>query len=136
VTSQRSIPLPVPSPFTKPFWEGCRRQELLVQKCQDCGLLTHVPQPACSHCLSPNLGWMQASGKGAVYSYTVVWRPQTPDFEVPYVVAIVDLDEGVQMMTNIVDVDPAEVHVGMRVEVEYRKMSDEITLPYFRPAAA
>jgi hypothetical protein len=79
---------------------------------------------------------MQASGKGAVYSYTVVWRPQTPDFEVPYVVAIVDLDEGVQMMTNIVDVDPAEVHVGMRVEVEYRKMSDEITLPYFRPAAA
>jgi uncharacterized OB-fold protein len=63
-----------------------------------------------------------------------VWRPQTPAFEVPYVVAIVDVDEGYQMMTNIVGCKPDDVRVGMRVEVEFRRMSDEITLPYFRPA--
>jgi uncharacterized OB-fold protein len=68
-----------------------------------------------------------------VYSYTVVWRPQTPAFEVPYVIAIVDLDDGYQMLTNIVDTDPSQVHVGMPVEVDFWDASNEIALPYFRP---
>ena len=108
----------------------------MVQKCLDCGALTFTPQPACSHCLSPKLEWVNASGRGTVYSYTVIWRPQMPDFEVPYVAAIIDLEEGYQMLSNIVDCDPSEVHVDMPVEVTFRAASDEITLPYFKPRTA
>jgi uncharacterized OB-fold protein len=104
-----------------------------VQKCCDCGHLIFIPQPACYRCLSRNLEWVKGSGRGTVYSYTVVWRPQTPAFEVPYVIAIVDLEEGYQMLTNIVDVDPSQVHVGMPVEVAFRAASEEVVLPYFRP---
>ena len=133
MTTTPMIPLPVPTVYSKPYWEGCKREELLVQKCQDCGKLTFVPQPACMHCLSSKLEWVKASGRGTVYSYTSVWRPQTPAFEVPYVVAIIDTDDGYQMMSNIVGCEPAQVEVGMRVEVEFRPMSETITLPYFRP---
>ena len=133
MTSSPQIPLPAPTRLSQPFWDACQREQLLVQQCSDCDGLTFIPQPACKHCLSPRLEWTEVSGKGTVYSYTVVWRPQTPAFPVPYVVAIVDLDEGCQMMTNVVDCDPADVHVGMRVAAHFRRMSDEITLPYFRP---
>ena len=77
--------------------------------------------------------WAESSWRGTVYSYTIVHRPPRPDFAVPYVVAIVELDEGWHMLTNLVDVAPATVHVGMPVEVVFRAMSDEITLPYFGP---
>ena len=79
--------------------------------------------------------WERSAGKGAIYSWTVVWRPQTPAFEIPYAIAIVDVDEGYQMMTNIIGVDPAGLGVGQRVEVSFHKMNDEITMPYFRPTA-
>ena len=134
MTTKPPVPLPRPTRISKPYWEGCRRGELLYQKCRACGKATFIPQYACMHCLSPDLEWARSACKGKVYSYTVVWRPQTPAFEVPYVVAIVDVDEGYQMMTNIVGCEPDDVRVGMRVEVEFRRMSDEITLPYFRPA--
>ena len=128
-------PLPRPTPVSQPYWDGCRRGELLVQKCRDCGGLTFIPQVACMHCLSPELEWVRSSGRGTVYSYTVVWRPQMPAFEVPYVVAIIDIEDGYQMLSNIVDCDPATVHVGMPVEVKFEARSAEITLPYFRPRA-
>lgn len=128
-------PLPTPTAISEPFWDGCRRGELLAQKCLDCGGLTFIPQLACSHCFSSKLEWAKGSGRGSVYSYTVVWRPQTPSFEVPYVVAIVELEDGYQILTNIVDCDPSQVHVGMPVEVDFRPASEEIVLPYFRPKA-
>ena len=106
-----------------------------MQKCRDCGGLTFIPQLVCSHCFSGNLEWVRGSGRGNVYSYTVVWRPQTPAFEAPYVVAIVDLQDGYQILTNIVDCDPSEVHIGMPVEVDFRPASEEIVLPFFRPMA-
>lgn len=133
--TKEQIPLPKPSGITKPFWEACKRGELTVQKCLACGGLTFIPEPACMHCLSPNLTWIKSSGKGTVYSYTTIWRPQTPAFSPPYVVAIIDLDEGYQMMSNIVDIDHTKVKVGMKVEVKFTPMSEEITLPYFRPAS-
>ncbi len=132
MTQPRAKPLPRPSPLTQPFWDACKRGELLVQQCKDCQGLTFIPQHACSKCLSPNLTWVQSAGKGKVYSHTTVWRPQMPAFEVPYVVAIIDMDEGYRMMTNIIDCDPAQVRVGMPVQVAFRKASEEITLPYFR----
>ena len=133
MTAQAQLPLPKPTPLSRPFWEACKLGVLTAQRCLDCGGLTFIPQVACMHCFSSSLEWVPTSGKGVVYSYTVVWRPQTPAFKIPYVVAIVDIDDGYQMMSNIVDCDPAHVRVGMRVEVDFRQMSDEITLPYFKP---
>jgi uncharacterized OB-fold protein len=129
----QQIPLPQPTVVSAPFWEGTRRRELLVQKCADCGLFSFPPHRACLHCFWPNLDWVAASGRGTVYTYTVIWRPESPAFEVPYVAAIIDMEEGYQMMTNVVDCEPVEVHVGMPVEVDFRDVSDEITLPYFKP---
>jgi uncharacterized OB-fold protein len=127
------IPLPRPTPVSRPFWEGARRGELLVQKCQDCGNLVHIPHVACTRCLSPNLEWVQSSGKGTVYSYTIVWRPQMPAFKVPYAVGIIELEEGWHMLSNIIDCPVEDVKVGMPVEVVFQKESEEITLPRFRP---
>ena len=87
------------------------------------------------HCLSPNLIWEKGQGKGAIYSWSTVWRPQTPAFEIPYVIAIIDMDEGYRMMSNIVGINPDKIEVGMRVEVQFHAMNDEITLPYFRPTS-
>ena len=128
-----TIPLPSPSMVSQPFWDSCSRRELTFQRCNNCQGITFIPQPACTHCLSTELGWEKSEGKGSIYSWTVVWRPQTPDFEIPYAIAIIDVDEGYQMMTNIIGVDPKNLTVGQRVEVSFHKMSDEITMPYFKP---
>lgn len=129
-----SIPLPRPTSISRPHWEGCRQGVLRVQHCRACGAYVFIPQPLCSTCQSDALEWVDSSGNGQVYSYTVVHRPPRPAFETPYVVAIVELDEGWHMLTNLVGCAPEDVSVGMRVQVEFRPMSDEITLPYFKPA--
>lgn len=129
-----AIPLPRPSPISQPYWDACRRGELTVQRCAACGHYVFIPQPACTRCLSSALEWVRSSGRGRVYSYTVVWRPQQPAFEVPYTVAIVEMDEGWKTLTNIVDCPVDDVRVGMDVEVKFVPMSEEITLPMFRPA--
>ncbi len=128
------IPLPQPTVLSQPHWDGCRRGELLVQRCLDCAGYVFIPQHACTHCLSDRLEWVQSSGRGTVYSYTTVYRPQQPAFATPYVSAIVELDEGWHMLTNLIGLEIAAVRVGMPVEVEFHAASSEITLPYFRPA--
>lgn len=130
------IPLPRPSYLSQPYWDACRRNELVVQRCRACGQHIFIPQPACTRCLSGDLEWVRSSGRGTVYSYTVVWRPQQPAFDVPYTVAIVDMEEGWKTLTNIIDCPVEDVRVGMAVEVEFVAMSDEITLPMFRPVGA
>jgi uncharacterized OB-fold protein len=129
-------PLPVMTPWSAPFWEGCKRGELLIQKCQDCQTLNFYPKLYCASCLSSNLEWVKAGGKGKVYSYMVVYAFQPTEFaeDVPYVVAVVELDEGVRMMSNIVGCPPEEVRCDMRVEVVFEKATEEITLARFRPA--
>lgn len=128
------IPLPRPSDLTSPHWDGCRDGELKVQRCQDCNAYVFIPQDHCTSCFSDRLEWVTSSGKGQVYSYTVIHRPQRLEFEVPYAVAIIELEEGWHMLSNIVDCDFDSIEVGMPVEVTYRKMSDEITLPMFTRA--
>lgn len=128
------IPLPKPTELSAPHWEGCRRGELLVQRCGDCTSYVFIPQYACPQCQSTRLDWVPSSGKGTVYSFTTVWRPQRPEFDVPYTVAIVELAEGWHMLSNIVDCAPDDITVGMPVEVTFRPMSEEITLPLFRRA--
>jgi uncharacterized OB-fold protein len=128
------IPLPRPTVVSQPFWDGCRRGELLFQRCAVCATANFLPTAACRNCLSSQLDWERSGGQGTVYSWTVVHRPQTPAFSVPYAVAIIDIDEGYQMMSNLIGLPPEDVQVGLRVVVDFRELSDEITLPYFRPA--
>jgi uncharacterized OB-fold protein len=106
---------------------------LRVQRCRECQTYVFIPEPFCTGCQSEELEWVESSGRGTVYSMTTVYRPQRPEFEVPYTVAIVELEEGWHMLTNLVDCSPEELRVGLPVEVTFRRMTDEVTLPLFRP---
>lgn len=125
---------PVPhasSPVSVPFWEGCRAQELRYQHCADCGTANFPPTENCRECLSASLEWNRSGGLGDIYSWTVVYRPVTADFAPPYAPAIVTLDEGYQMLTNVIGVAPEELTVGMRVRVQFHSVEPDLTLPYF-----
>jgi uncharacterized protein len=127
--SERSFP--VADDVTQPFWDGVAQGVLRLQRCAACDRCVFYPRAVCPDCMTGDLEWVEASGAGVVHSFTVVHRAP-PDFrdQVPYVVALVDLDEGVRMMTRLVDVEPAAVRVGLPVEVAIR---GEPRLPYFRP---
>jgi uncharacterized OB-fold protein len=129
-----AIPPPTPSALSRPFWDGCNRGELLFQRCDDCGRATHTPAYICAHCASSALTWQASAGTGSVYSWTTVWRPQMPAFEVPYVAVIVELDEGWHFLSNLIGCTVDDVEIGMRVEVEFHAVDGGFQLPYFRPA--
>ena len=128
-------PVPEPDRVTGPFWEGAKQNKLLIQHCPDCGAHQFYPQANCRKCLSDHLDWVESKGTGSVYSYTIVHRPPGSAFEpdVPYTVALVDLSEGCRMLSNVVDVNPQDVRVGMSVEVVFEEITPEISLPKFRP---
>jgi uncharacterized OB-fold protein len=130
--SQRPIPLPVPSPLTVPFWAAVREHRLEIQRCRNCGGYEWTPQMVCSACLTDTLDWTAVSGAGTVFSCTIVRRPQSPAFEVPYVVAEVELDEGPRLLANIVGIEPEKVRIGLRVTVGFEDF-DDLSLFYFRP---
>lgn len=119
------------SHLSAPFWDGCRSEELRYQRCQSCGAANFPPTEHCRYCLSAHLIWLPSTGEGEIYSWTIVYRPVTAEFEPPYAPAIVTLDEGYQMLTNLIDVAPDEVAIGMRVRVGFRVLTDDLTLPYF-----
>jgi uncharacterized OB-fold protein len=127
------IPLPRLSTISQPFWDGCRARRLLYQRCQTCGHIVFEPAPLCRWCTGRDLQWEESNGEGRVYSWTVAYRPQTEAFTTPYAPVIVDLDEGFQMLSNLIDCDTDDLAVGMRVHVDFREVG-ELTLPYFRPA--
>jgi uncharacterized OB-fold protein len=133
VSEAGGIPLPRPTRLSRPHWEGCKEGVLRVQRCRACGHFVFIPQPICTRCQADTLDWVASSGRGVVYSYTVVHRPPRPAFSAPYVVAIVELEEGWHMLTNLIDVAPDQVRVGMPVEVRFRALSADVTLPYFAP---
>ena len=108
-----AIPVPRASALSRPYWDGLARQELLFQRCQACAGATHTPALVCAHCGSRVLSWEVSSGRGTVYSYTVVARPQTPEFVVPYVPIIVDMEEGWQILSAPFRID--RVHARGRV---------------------
>ena len=130
-------PIPVPTPETRPFWDAMRRHELTLPRCRACGKLHYYPRASCPHCLSGDLVWERISGRGRLHTFTIVHRGQRgfPLGE-SYVIAIIELDEGPRLMSNLVDVpmDPAQVRIGMPVEVVFEDVSDTIALPRFRPA--
>lgn len=128
-------PLPVVQPWSKEFWEGARKHKLLIQECQDCKAKIFYPRQYCSECWSSNLGWVEASGKAKIFTHTITMAGVEQKFaeDLPYVLAIVNIEEGIRMMTKIVECDPEEVSIGMDVEVVFEDITDEFSLPFFRP---
>ena len=128
-------PVPVPTKETQPYWDGCKQHELRVQKCAACGHHQFYPRLYCTTCMSDRVEWVKTSGRAKVLSYTIIYRPVTQAFagDVPYVVALVTLDEGPQMMTNIVGCEPEKVHIGMPVQVTFEDWTEEISVPKFKP---
>ena len=129
-------PRPAVNPWARPFWDGARDGKLLIQRCRACEKAIFYPRIACPHCGADDLAWQQACGLGSIYSYTVVLNNAPSAFlrEVPYVVAVIRLEEGVQMLSNIVECDAGRLACDMPVEVTFRRIDDEFTLPLFRPA--
>ena len=115
------------------FWEGVSRGELLIQRCAGCGSLRHPPRPMCPRCRSLDWDTVKSRGRGTVHSYVVPYHPPLPMFPQPYVVVLVDLDEGTRVVSNLIDVAPEDVRIGMPVEVTFTAVDDELTLPMFRP---
>ncbi len=128
-------PLPTITPATQEFWESARRHVLKVPRCPACKKLFFPPTPLCPYCFHEPTAWAQVKGKGKVYSFTTVWRAINPAFQndVPYVLAIIELDEGVRIPSNIVGCRPEAIRVGMPVKVLFEKATDEVTIPKFTP---
>ncbi len=135
--SERSDWIPTPDERSAPFFAGARDGKLLLQHCGGCDRWLHPVRRRCPHCTSSDLGWAEASGGGVVYSHGLLHRVYHPRHEgrLPIVLAVVDLEEGVRFNTNLVDVEPGRVRVGMPVEVAFEPVSDVAALPVFRPAA-
>jgi|SRR5690242_19584531 uncharacterized OB-fold protein len=133
--SEYGKPLPHPSPTSRPFWEAARRHELALQQCAGCGKFIHYPRPRCPECFSDRLEWKKVSGRGTIHSYTVAHFSPAPAFtEIPFVLAIVELEEGPRITTNIV-APPDEVRIGMPVLAAFEDVTPECTLVKFKPAA-
>lgn len=127
--------LPIIDAESAPFWAGAREHRFLIRHCNACKRNHFYPRHACPHCWSDNCEWRAASGKGRIYSYTVIYHNDVAPFRemLPYIVALIDLEDGVRVTSNVVECTPEIVHVGMPVEVVYEHVTEEVTLPQFRP---
>ena len=129
--------IPRPTPESAPFWQGCQDHKLLLQYCTVCGTHQFYPRVICANCMSEQLEWREASGRGTVETYTVVTRAVSEAYaaDVPYVIALITLEEGPRMMSNVISCDVKSVKCGVAVEVVFERWSAEITMPKFRPVA-
>ena len=125
---------PTVTPDTAFFWDGLKEHRLLIQRCAACGVLRHPPRPMCPRCNSIDWDTVEASGRGELFSFVQPQHPPLPWFEPGYVVALVELEEGTRLVSNLVEVDPADAAIGMAVEVVFEAFDDGLVLPLFRPA--
>ena len=127
-------PLPVLEGLAGEFYAWCRQHELRFQRCTRCRAWRHVPREMCSSCGSPEWEWARASGRGTVFTWTVVARALHPAYaaDVPFAPAVIEMDEGVRLLSAVVDCAPDELAVGMPVEVAFEAVTPEVTLPKFR----
>ena len=130
------MPPPLADATTLPFWQAAAEHRLVVQRCTGCGHMRLPPAPICPECRSADSDWKTLSGRGEVYTYTVVHRPLAAGQQLPFVIAVITLEGagGVRMISNLVAVEPGHVAVGMPVEVVWEDMSTELAIPRFRPA--
>jgi uncharacterized OB-fold protein len=129
-------PVPETQPWSEKFWEGAKEGKLLIQVCKDCKSKIFYPRKFCPECWSGNLGWIEASGKAKIFTFSTAYDMVEPKFtdELPYTIAYVDLEEGIRMMTRIVDCKPEDISIDMEVEVVFHERSN-FFLPYFRPVS-
>ena len=134
---KESFPLPMITVLTREFWESAKERKLVFQHCSKCNTLQAYPKPWCSECGSEELSWKEVSGEGTVYSFTIPRQvvDNSPAFNerLPFVVAVVQLEEGPRLISNIIGLPPEEVRIGMKVKVSFEDVSPEIALPKFRP---
>ncbi len=137
MTSEYIKPIPIIQTWTEQFWKAAKEHKLLIQVCEDCQTRIFYPKKVCPECWSSNLTWEEASGKGKVYSFSVMQDMVEPKFwaDIPYVLAMVDLEEGIRLMTRIVACDPEAVEIDMEVEVVFEDITKDCALPFFKPAA-
>lgn len=131
-------PLPQIDNWNRPFWDAAHRHELSVQACADCGHMFTPPGPVCPECLGDKLQWKTVSGRGVVESWVVFHQQYFKGFEkdLPYNVAMIRLDEGPFLFTNILEIDNGDLRRGLQVEVVFEQATEEITIPCFRPINA
>lgn len=129
---------PIPRPYqdTQAYWDAAKQKRLILQRCRDCQKFQFYPRGVCSHCLGSALDWVDSPGRGVVHTFTIAHRAPHPGFanQLPFVIGIIQLEEGVRMMTNIVGCDPNSVRIDMPVKVTFEEVSPDVTLPQFTPA--
>lgn len=130
--------MPIPDPETIEYWEACKDHKLVIQKCAHCHKFRFYPQNICPFCESNQFEWIEASGRGHIFSFSVIYRTATKAFanHAPYILALVELDERVRMMSQIIEATPDNIKIGQRVEVVFKDLTEEITLPFFKPISA
>ena len=139
MTTTYTGPVPKPTPETKPFWDAARQHILRIQHCRDCAQHYFYPRPLCPHCLSRNVEWVDCSGRGRLHTFVINYRPpRNFPQQQPFILGIVELDEGARMLSNIVgiDADPQLLRCDMPVEVVFEEITEAITLPKFRPVSS
>lgn len=131
----REKPLPHVNETTRPYWEGARLGKLMLQRCRRCRAAIHYPRPWCPACWSTDLDWVEATGRGRVITFTVVHQPPFAAYagDVPYVLAVVKLEEGPQMMANVLGIEPAAMRVDLPVCVVFEQRSGGFCVPQFEP---
>jgi hypothetical protein len=131
-------PVPHPNDVSLPYWQGLEQGVLSLQRCLRCKHLRHYPRPVCDRCYSMEVEWVEASGRGAIHSWTVAHHAFHPGFvaDLPYVLAVVDLEEGVRAMGRLRGVAHGELRIGLPVEVTVAQRDDGLALPVFVPVAA
>jgi uncharacterized OB-fold protein len=134
-TASYDKPVPEPTLDSQPYWDTLKEHRLMLQQCARCGTIRHYPRPLCARCYSMQVKWIEASGQGTVYSWIVAHHPFHPGFkaEVPYVLATVELQEGVRMVGPLRGVAADAIRIGMPVEVVFEDVTAGLTLPAFRP---
>ncbi len=132
--NESNIPAPQEHTDNKAFWQGIKNNELLIQKCSKCGKLMHPPMPMCPGCHSLDRGWIKSTGKGTVYSWVVYHEAPSPCFKTPYSVALIELEEDIRIVSNLIDIQPGDIKVGMPVEVVFKKVDENVVLPVFKKA--
>ena len=137
MTETPAKPKPRPAPESLPYWQAAKEHRLALPKCEDCDKFWFPPSRACPHCLSMNVSFQTVSGRGKVFSFVTFHRVYRPAFaqDVPYVVALVELEEGPRLLTNILGISHEDVRCEMPVEVVFDDYDDEISIPKFRPLA-
>lgn len=130
--TEHQVPAPMVMWDNRGFWEGINKHELVFQRCKECGIWLHPPRPVCPNCRSFEREWAHSTGKGIVYSWVTYLESPYPAFKAPYSVVLVELEEGVRLISNMIDIAPEDISIGMAVEVVFDDIAEGLTLPKFK----